>query len=203
MSRCRPRSLQVGDVLGQVAAILEEPLHSLSRSPAVFCITSISRISHGEERNDADHRADPEGHASCPFARAAGRSRTRPPRPRARCRRGVHRVDDGDEVLEELRGHVLVGGIFSGQLERHGEHGRAVERHPGGAVRLFELAAGRKRLASDRRRRCCRDREIRRRRGSCRRASLRFTHQVKLRSSFWNARARKTRSRCPRGPVIL
>src|SRR2546425_9520199 len=33
--------------------------------------------------------------------------------------------------------------------------------------------------------------------------SLRFTHQVKLRRSFWNVRSRNRRSRCPRGPVIL
>src|SRR2546426_5352903 len=32
--------------------------------------------------------------------------------------------------------------------------------------------------------------------------SLRFTHQVKLRQSFWKRRERKSRSRPPRGPVI-
>jgi hypothetical protein len=33
--------------------------------------------------------------------------------------------------------------------------------------------------------------------------SSRFTHQVKVRSSFWKRRRRKSRSRAPRGPHIL
>jgi hypothetical protein len=52
----------------------------------------------------------------------------------------VHGVRDRHEVLEELGGNVLVGGIPLGQLERHREHGAAVESHPGGAVCLLELA---------------------------------------------------------------
>src|SRR5204862_682105 len=34
-------------------------------------------------------------------------------------------------------------------------------------------------------------------------ASLRFTHQLKLSSSFWNTLSRNAVSRWPRGPVIL
>jgi hypothetical protein len=45
-------------------------------------------------------------------------------------------------VLEELGGDVLVGGILLGQLERHGEHGGAEERHPRGAIGLVQVAAG-------------------------------------------------------------
>ena len=34
-------------------------------------------------------------------------------------------------------------------------------------------------------------------------ASLRLTHQVKLRSSFWNIRAKKARSRWPSAPTAI
>ena len=51
-----------------------------------------------------------------------------------------------DEVLEELRGHVLVHRIGLGQLQRHREHRRAEEGHPGGAVGLLEEVARPQRL---------------------------------------------------------
>ena len=66
--------------------------------------------------------------------------------PEARAPEAVHRVRDRDEVLEELRGDVLVGRIALGQLEGHREHGAAVERHPRRSVRLLELAAPGQRL---------------------------------------------------------
>ena len=53
----------------------------------------------------------------------------------------VHRVRDVDEVLEELRRQVLVGGIVLGELEGDGEHVQAVHPDPCGAVGLLEVAA--------------------------------------------------------------
>jgi hypothetical protein len=58
----------------------------------------------------------------------------------------VHRIDDLDEVFEEFRRHVLVGGLHrpvgvAGEFERHREHGVRVKRHPGRAVGLTQLAA--------------------------------------------------------------
>ncbi len=38
---------------------------------------------------------------------------------------------------------------------------------------------------------------------ACPSGSFRFTHQVKLSSSFWKARLRNAVSRRPRGPVFL
>ena len=66
--------------------------------------------------------------------------------PQAHAADAVHRVGDGHEMLEEFRGDVFVRRIFDCQFQRHRKHGRAVERHPGGAVRLFEVSAGRQRL---------------------------------------------------------
>ena len=66
--------------------------------------------------------------------------------------------------------------------------------------------AGRRRAAagSGRTRRCCRGRGTRRRRGCLPSTSLRFTHQVKLRSSFWKTRSRNSRSRvaAPAGHLV-
>jgi hypothetical protein len=60
--------------------------------------------------------------------------------PQARAAERVHRVGDGDEVLEELRGDVLVGGVLGlASSSAMAEHRRAVEGHPGGAVGLLEV----------------------------------------------------------------
>ena len=61
--------------------------------------------------------------------------------PQPRAAEGVHGVGDVHEVLEELGGDVLRAGIEARQLQGHGEHRGAVERHPGGAVRLLQMAA--------------------------------------------------------------
>ena len=57
----------------------------------------------------------------------------------------VHGVGDVDEVLEELGGDVLVRRVFPGQLQRDGQHVQAVHAHPGGAVGLLDVPAGRQR----------------------------------------------------------
>ena len=60
----------------------------------------------------------------------------------------VDGVRDVDEVLEELRGHALVGRVLARQLERDGEHVQAVHAHPARAVGLFEVSpAGQRRRA--------------------------------------------------------
>ena len=42
-----------------------------------------------------------------------------------------------------LRAQVLVGGVERGKLHGHLHHVLAEERHPGRAVGLFQVAAGR------------------------------------------------------------
>ena len=61
--------------------------------------------------------------------------------PEAGAAERVDGVGDVDEVLEELRRDVLVGRLFGGEFERHGEHQQAVGSHPRGAVGLVQPAA--------------------------------------------------------------
>src|SRR5262249_1381508 len=99
----------------------------------------------GAERDQADHRAQTHGYGlaideqlvvveAVLLAPQAGAAQT------------VHGVGDRDVVLEELGRDVLVGWVLRGQLQRDGEHGAAVERHPRGAVGLLQLAASRQGL---------------------------------------------------------
>ena len=160
--------LHVGDVLGQVLAVLEEPRASASRTRASRSMTSASRtstaisgISPTMERTLSGlvlavdvELVVVEAVLLVPEARAAER---------------VHGVGDRDEVLEELGGDVLVGGIVPRQLERHGQHRRG-SRTPSTPCRRPARGARRWAAASSgRTRRCCRGRGSRRRRGACRR----------------------------------
>ena len=59
-----------------------------------------------------------------------------------------HRRRDPEEVLEELQAHVGVGRLRERELHGDLEHVLAEERHPGGAVGLLQVAAGRQRRAA-------------------------------------------------------
>ena len=50
----------------------------------------------------------------------------------------VHGGGDVGVMFVELDGHVFVVGVHVGQAQRHLQQGRAVDGHPGGAVRLLE-----------------------------------------------------------------
>ena len=56
----------------------------------------------------------------------------------------MHGRSDPEEVLDELDDHVLVGAVIA-QLDCDLQHVLAEQRHPGGAVRLLQVAAGRQR----------------------------------------------------------
>src|SRR5262245_21241025 len=60
----------------------------------------------------------------------------------------VDGVGNGDEVLEEFRGHIFGSGIIAGQLKGDREHCRAVEGHPGSAIGLAQATTARQRLRS-------------------------------------------------------
>src|SRR5215469_7713564 len=51
-------------------------------------------------------------------------------------------------MLEKLDAHVYVGWSDERQLHTDFEHVLAKDRHPGGAVRLLQIAAGRQRRAA-------------------------------------------------------
>ena len=57
----------------------------------------------------------------------------------------VHGLRNVNEVLEEFAGDVFVSDILLGEFQGDGQHVQAIHAHPTGAVRLFEMASGRKR----------------------------------------------------------
>ena len=59
-----------------------------------------------------------------------------------------HRRGDPQEVLDELERHVRVVRIGHRQLDGDLEHVLAEQGHPGGAVGLLQVAAGRQRRAA-------------------------------------------------------
>ena len=107
----------------------------------------------------------------------------------------VHSAGDRHEVLEEIRRHVFICRIFASQFQRHREHRQAIGRHPGGAVGLFQFRSPGS--GSDRSNTPMLSSPRNPPEKMLPSTSLRFTHQVKFISSFWNTRARKTRSRLP------
>ena len=64
------------------------------------------------------------------------------PEPDALAAHVGHRFGDVEEVLQELDRHVFVDRIALAELDRHAQHVDAEHRHPGGAVGLFDVAAG-------------------------------------------------------------
>ena len=59
------------------------------------------------------------------------------------CAHLVHGGADPQEVLGKLVGEVVVAGVVGRELDGDLEHVLAEHRHPGGAVGLLEVAAGR------------------------------------------------------------
>ena len=102
---------------------------------------------HREERDEPHHRPHLQRHVvAVERELVVVEAVLLVPEPRAA--EIVHRVGDGHEVLEELAGQVLVRRVRARQLQRHGEHGRAVEGHPRGAVGLLQRPARGQRLAA-------------------------------------------------------
>jgi hypothetical protein len=59
-----------------------------------------------------------------------------------------HRLRDVEEMLEEFGRDVLIDVVVLGQREGDAHQIERVHRHPGRAVRLIDVAAGRQRRAS-------------------------------------------------------
>ena len=158
---------------------------------------------HGDQRNQADERADLQ--RNLPPVRRLELVVIKAVLfvPQAGAAEGVHGVGNVDEMFEELRGDVLVRRIRLGQLQGHGEHRQAIERHPRGAVGLLREAAVGQRLGS------VEDADVIETEKAAGEqivafvTSLRFTHQVKLSSSFWKALSRKADRALRERPVIL
>ena len=124
---------------GQIAAIGEEPVQTLLESRQ-SADQLVGQDLHREQRDQPDHRANAQRDAATVDVHlVVVEAVLLVPQPRAAD--GIHGVGDVDEVLEELGRDVLRSRIEPRQLQGHGEHRGAVERHPGGAVRLLQEAA--------------------------------------------------------------
>ena len=141
-------------VADEIGAMLKEPFEPAAKAGQHVEQLVIHRLDR-EQRNQTDHRPDANVASWSRRAGEAGRSRTRPRCPTGPHRRRltaadaiVDRVRDVEEVLEELRRHVLVGVVLSRQLERDGEHVEAEHRHPARAVALIEARAAGQLLAA-------------------------------------------------------
>ena len=97
----------------------------------------------GAEGQEADHRPDLQ--ALRPAVGQAEDVVEEPvllvPHPRVLAQVG-HRRGDPEEVLDELQRHLAVVRVGHRQLDGDLQHVLAEQRHPGGAVRLLEIAAG-------------------------------------------------------------
>ena len=60
----------------------------------------------------------------------------------------VYRLGDVEEVLEELRGDVLIDFVVLRQFKRDAHEVERIHRHPARAVGLVNVAAGRQRRAA-------------------------------------------------------
>ena len=155
-------------------------------------------------RSAAGPRASaPRGGRWCRPGGAARRRRSRPPRPTSRrARRAIIDVGDPQEVLDELeaRGRRTPAGRARARARSRACSGRTGPsrrcRRPARACRRWAAArCGRTTPMLSRPRKPPSNRLLPS-------ASLRFTHQVKLSSSLWKTRSRKSRSPSPRAASL-
>ena len=137
----RSPSLHVRDVPGEIIPVFQEPAQAPAEAGKAFDDVPLEDLA-GIERDQAHHRAD--------FQRDVPAAELEPVVveavllvPQSGPAEGVYRVGDPHEVLEELRGEILVDGILLCQLEGHRQHRRAVEGHPCRPVGLLQASSGR------------------------------------------------------------
>ena len=157
---------------GQVGPVLDEPVHAAAERRRACPSASGSSVCDGEQRDQADQRADPQRDAAVvrrvqhvveeavllvpevvPFA--------------AVLTAAAHRVRDVEEVLPELARDVLVGGVRDARA-RWRWPACSANTSPSSSCRRTARGARRSAAARcGRRRRCCRGRGSRPGRRSC------------------------------------
>ena len=135
-------------MLRKVRSIFDEPLHAVLEPRQAVHEFGIERLDR-EQRNQADHRTDLH---MCRFPvrqvqHVIEETVLTIPQLDFLAADVVHGAADIDEMFEEFAGHVFVGPIVSGELQRNRQHVEAVHAHPTGGIRLFNVAAGRQRRA--------------------------------------------------------
>ena len=112
--------VQLEDVAAQVGAVLLEPPHAGAEVGQAVEDLGLERL-HREQGDEADDRPDADGRLHA----VEGQHVVEEPVVLVPQRHPVvadvvHGVGDGEEVLEELGGDVLVGAVVVGQLEGDG-----------------------------------------------------------------------------------
>ena len=136
-------------MVAQLGAVLQEPFHPARELRQALQDVRLERLDR-EERDQSHHGPHLERRrvAVRQVQHVVEEAVLLVPQLDAFAGDVVHRARDVDEVLEELRGDVLVGRILARQLERDGQHVEAVHRHPRGAVGLLDRSARRQRRAA-------------------------------------------------------
>src|SRR5205085_9970664 len=132
-----------------VLAVLEEPVRVPGEFLQLFEDLSFQDLD-GEDRYEPDHGADLERDplAAWQVQHVVIELVVVVPEADALAAHIGHRLGDVEEMLEELYRDVLVDPVFHGQSERDTQQVQRVHRHPRGAVRLIDMAAGRQRRAA-------------------------------------------------------
>ena len=134
--------LPARDELGEVGAVVEIPLHPAVERGQFFQQRRIEYF-HGEQRNQADERAQFHRHV-----RAVGQAKMVvikfvllvPQTERAL----AHAIDGGgdvEEVFKKFRRDVLVHFVVPREFQRDAQQVQAIHRHPARAVGLVEITA--------------------------------------------------------------
>ena len=193
-----PPGLHAGHVHLQIGAVPDEPFQPLLEGGQPLEHLRFED-GDGEQGNQPHHRADlerqplPVGQMEHVVKEAVP---VVPEMVAALAAGGIHGRGDVEEMLEELRRHFLVDGILLRQLQGDREHSEAEHVHPAGAIGLLDEATGGQGALRSNTPMLSRPRKPPWKM-LLPSASLRFTHQVKLSSSFWNTRSRKGRSPRP------
>jgi len=133
-----------GHIVGQVAAILDEPLHASLETGELVHQARLERL-HREQRNQPHNRADLQRHMAAigHMEHVVVKAVRGVPHGGAIVAKMVDGIGDVEEVLPEFAGHVLEGGVLACQLQRDRHQVEAVHGHPACAIGLLHgLAAG-------------------------------------------------------------
>ena len=131
----------------QIRPVLDEPASAASETRQLGRDLRVQHLD-GKQRDQTDHRAHAQrnllsvGQVQHVVIELVGIV----PQAAAVAADVLHGVRDVEEVLEELRGDVLVHMVVQRQFQRDPQQVERVHRHPRGAVGLVDVAAGRQRL---------------------------------------------------------
>ena len=127
----------------KVRTVVQEPLQPLAetREPVQhFRLQSLDR----EQRDQTHHRANAQPHSLIvrQIQHVIEELVRLVPEADVRAVHAAHRFGDIEEMLEEFAGDVLIHVIVLGEFQGNAHQIQRIHRHPAGAVRLIDVAAG-------------------------------------------------------------